>query len=289
MKVDEHGIIVEGKFITVARIEDEWYEDIIEPEVLAKNIKEKRPDVDILTFWKRFPDIQPLYNYYYELESIAVLPIKGYDYWWKNQIKSKRRNLVKKAKKHGVVIKECEYDDEFVKGMTDIFNEFPIRQGKPFWHYGKDFNTIKREFSKYIYRETLIGAFLEKELIGFVMLGNAGKYALTGQIISKIKHRDKAPNDALIAKAVETCDQRSIPYLIYYFWSDDNLSEFKRRCGFEKVEIPRYYIPLTTKGRIAININLHHGFKGMLPNPMVRFLKNLRKKWYDWRGKIGYA
>ena len=34
-------------------------------------------------------------------------------------------------------------------------------------------------------------------------------------IIAKIKHRDKAPMNALVAKAVEICAENKIPYLVY--------------------------------------------------------------------------
>jgi hypothetical protein len=42
----------------------------------------------------------------------------------------------------------------------------------------------------------LLGAYYRDELIGFAMLGNAGRYGVLEQIISKIMHRDKAPNNA---------------------------------------------------------------------------------------------
>ena len=35
------------------------------------------------------------------------------------------------------------FDDEFITGMTRIFNETPVRQGRRFWHYGKDFDTVR--------------------------------------------------------------------------------------------------------------------------------------------------
>ena len=41
--------------------------------------------------------------------------------------------------------------------------------------------------------------------MGFMMLANAGRFGITGQIIASLKHRDKSPNNALIAKAVELC------------------------------------------------------------------------------------
>ena len=87
---------------------------------------------------------------------------------------------------------------------------------------------MKRQFARYVHREHMIGAYYRDEMIGLIMLGNAGRFGVTGQIISSIKHRDKATNNALIAKAVEVCEKAGLEYLVYLFWSDDSLSEFKR-------------------------------------------------------------
>ena len=78
-------------------------------------------------------------------------------------------------------MREAAYDDEFVRGMTEIFNEAPIRQGRRFWHYGKDFETVKQQFSRYLFREEMIGAYYGGEMIGFIMLGNAGNYGTRGK------------------------------------------------------------------------------------------------------------
>jgi hypothetical protein len=129
----------------------------------------------------------------------------------------------------------------------------------------------------------MIGAFHEGELVGFIMLSNAGRFGITGQIISSIKHRDKSPNNALIAKAVELCEQQRLGYLIYLFWTDDSLAEFKRRCGFEPVKVPRYYVPVTWKGRLAIACGAHRGWKAMIPAALKSCLKSMRSKWYDAR------
>ena len=116
-----------------------------------------------------------------------------------------------------------------------------------------------------MHRERMIGAYYEGEMIGFIMLANAGRFGITGQIISSLKHRDKSTNNALIAKAVEVCAQQGLGYLIYLFWSEDSLAEFKRRCGFEPVRVPRYWVPLTWKGRLALACGLHRGWKAMIP------------------------
>jgi hypothetical protein len=147
-------------------------------------------------------------------DPIAALPIKNYSFWFEKQISAAARNKVRKAQKKGVVVAKVTFTDDFVREMISIFNETPIRQGRRFLHYGKDFATIKRQFSRYLFREEIFGAYLGEELLGFVMLADAGSYISLGQIISKIARRDLAPNNALLAKAVERCAEKRIPYLV---------------------------------------------------------------------------
>ena len=64
------------------------------------------------------------------------------------------------------------------------------------WHYGKDVPTLKQQFVAYIFREEIFGAYLGDEFVGFMMLADAGDYAVLGQIVSKLAYRDKAPNNA---------------------------------------------------------------------------------------------
>src|SRR4029077_4258214 len=168
----------------------------------------------------------------------------------------------------------------FVRGMVSIFNEAPLRQGRPFWHYGKDFDTVKQQFSRYLFREKLIGAYYESELIGFMMLGFAGQYAVTGQIISKIAHREKGTNNGLIAKAVEICAREAVPHLVYVRWDGGSLSEFKRRNGFERVRLPRYHVPLTMTGKAALRLGCHHGVSHLIPESALARLKRLRTSGY---------
>jgi hypothetical protein len=271
---------VSGGPLTVARLEDEWYEDLANPELIIERLKQLDERIDLFTFWQRMPDVKPLYPYHLEWEEIAVLPVTSYEDWFTKQIKSRVRNQLRKAEKEGLVVRETRYDDAFVKGMTRLFNESPVRQGRKFWHYGKSFETVKEQFSRYVHREWMLSAEYGNEMIGLMMLGNAGRFALTGQILSSLHHRDKAPNNALIAKAVESCAARGLPYLIYLFWSDDSLAEFKRRCGFERVRVPRYYVPITWRGELALRAGAHRGVKAMLPPRLKASLKQLRTKWH---------
>lgn len=267
--------------LRVARLEDEWYEDLEDPSTVIEALKARRSlGVDLFTFWQRLPNTEPAYAYPLEWEEIAVLPISSYDHWWTKRIKSRTRTMIRKSERSGLVIREAAYDDQFVRGMTAIFNEAPVRQGRKFWHYGKDFETVKEQFSRYIYRERIFGAYFGDEMVGFVMLGDAGGFALLGQIISSLRHRDKSPNNSLIAKSVEFCAKNGFEYLVYWYWGDDSLAEFKRRCGFEPVALPRYYIPLSLKGRIALRTGTHRGLVARLPPAVKRKLKRLRNAWY---------
>jgi hypothetical protein len=278
---DGKEVVIAGRFTKTARLADEWYDDVEAPEPIIAAIRKANARVDIFTFWQRLPDTIPQHKYYLEWDSIAALPVKSFDHWRKTQLNPKARNLLKKSEKLGVTIREAEFNDGFIKGMASIFNEAPVRQGKPFWHFGKDVETIKRDFSVFLFREDLFGAYYNDELIGFMFLAYAGKYALLGQIISKIEHRDKAPNNALIAKAVAICENKHVPYLVYAMWSTGSLGHFKQQNGFEKFALPRYYIPLTIKGAIILKLRLHHGLAGIIPTRLRSYLVNLRNRWYS--------
>jgi hypothetical protein len=280
MEINGQRIIIEGKIPRIARPEEEWYEDVENPDMLIDALQKTKRIPDILTFWQRLPDIEPKYSYNMEPDPIAALPIKSYSFWWEQQIDGAARNKVRKAQKRGVVVRLTSFDDRLVQGMTSIFNETPIRQGRRFLHYGKDFETIKCQFSRFLFREEILGAYVGEELVGFIMLANAGKYAVLGQIISKIARRDLAPTNALLAKAVERCADKGIPYLAYAYWLEDGLGDFKRSNGFQKFDLPRYFVPLTQKGTLALSLGLHRGWKEAIPKQIRNPLKRLRTYWY---------
>jgi len=272
---------ITGGLFKVLQLEDEWFEDIVEPDAVIESLRQQSQiTVDIFNFLQRVPETVPQYPYHHEWESFAVLPIDTYDRWWK-QIESATRNKVRKSRKLGVEVRVCEFDDEFVRGMTNIFNESPIRQGRPFWHYGKDFETVKRQFSRYLFREQLIGAYYGDELVGFTMLANGGEFGDIGQIISKIEHRDKAVTNAMMAKCVELCEKRHWKYLVYAKWMDSSLGDFKRQSGFLEMKLPRYFVPLTLRGRLVLQLSLHRGLRRLLPEKLKQRLKHARKSWYE--------
>ena len=117
----------------------------------------------------------------------------------------------------------------------------------------------------------------------------AGGVANIVQLLSLIKHYDKRPANAMIAKAVEVCEQRGIAYLMYYnyIYNDpkSSLTEFKRRNGFEQVLVPRYYVPLTRKGQLALSMGLHRGLVERIPKRVLSELLKMRSTWYARRRK----
>jgi Acetyltransferase (GNAT) domain len=286
MEINGKRIIMEGRVPRIARLEQDWCEDVEDPEILINTLRKTAGCPDVLTFTQRLPDLEPKYAYQMELDSMAALPIKSYSFWWEKQIDRKARNKVRKAQKKGVTVRMASFDDTFVRGMTSIFNETPIRQGRRFLHYGKDFETIKRQFSRFLFREEIFGAYLAEDLVGFIFLADAGRYAFLGQIISKIAYRDLAPNNALLAKAVERCAEKGFQYLVYALWLDDSLGNFKRSNGFQRFDVPRYFVPLTPIGKLALKVGLHRGWREAVPKQIGKPLKKLRKHWYDLRWRL---
>ena len=105
------------------------------------------------------------------------------------------------------------------------------------------------------------------------------------QILSIIKDRDKEINNALLAKAVEVCAEKGIKYLTYAKFTygkkgRDPVAEFKHHNGFEEIEIPKYYVQLTARGRVSLKIGLHREFSEMLPEGLSSSLRKLRTDWY---------
>ncbi len=93
----------------------------------------------------------------------------------------------------------------------------PIRQRRRFPHYGKDFESVRREEATFLDSSIFIGAYFEDKLIGFVKLVPDETCTQAGlmNIVSMVKHKDKAPQNALFAYAVRACASRGIRYLVY--------------------------------------------------------------------------
>ncbi len=278
--VDHQTFIISGKFLRTASLKREWQEDVSDPRTVIQALTSDLARPDLLKFWQRVPDIAAKFGYYKEWRQIAAIPITSYKQWFEKQISPKARNKIRKSQKLGVVVRQVDLNDDFVSGVMAIYNQSPIRRGKPFWHYGKDFETVKSELSADLDSSVLIGAYYKEELIGFIKFMITDRYAMTLLILDKISHRDKAPMNAMIAKIVEICADEKIPYFTYTVWRRGEHGQFQESVGFKKIPVPEYFVPLTAKGKLALWLGLHKGLKGALPEKIMVWLLTMRAKWY---------
>lgn len=288
MQICGKQALIEGKLVRVARLDAEGYDFFDDPESALEIIRRSRAGADLFTFTQKLSDTTPKYSYPAEWDNIAALRITTFDDWMTKQIDFKARNKARKAAKNGVVVKEVPFDDELVKGISAIYDESPVRQGKPFWHYRKDLAAVRSMNATFMDRSIFIGALFEGNLIGFVKLVTSEDQSQGGlmQIVSMIRYRDKAPTNALIAQAVRSCADRGIAHLWYANFSygkkrEDSLAEFKRHNGFQKVNVPRYYVPLTLRGKIALQLGLHHKTTDWVPEPLAATFRKVRRFWYE--------
>jgi hypothetical protein len=283
VRVNKQSFVVSGTFAKTASLrmgKEEWLEDIQNPEEIISALKAAPTRIDFFRFWQRIPETEAKFSYYKEWRHVAAIPVTDYKQWFEKQISRAARNKVRKTQKFGVVIQETELNDELVRGIMDIFNQSPVRRGKRFWHYGKDFETVKREMSLDLDKSIFITAYYGSELIGFIKLLLADRYALVTIILDKANHRNKAPINGMIAKAVEICATRRIPHLVYFMWRRGGHGDFQESTGFGKIAIPEYFVPLSIKGEIVLRLRLHRGLRGLIPEKVMVWLLALRAKWY---------
>ena len=217
--------------------------------------------------------------------SIAVIKLTSYDNWWKHAIGKYPRQSVKRAQKYGVEIREAELDDEFVKGISSIFNESPIRLGKKFPHYNKSFEAIRREVGTFIDRSIFLGAYWRGELVGYAKIVLEDEFADLLNLISKNSHREKCITNALIAMIVKICSARQIGYITYGDFDSSSFGDFKKHNGFKQMDLPRYFVPLNITGAVALRLGLHRQFSQWVPDWMLPLLRELRKRWNEWNFK----
>jgi hypothetical protein len=274
-----HPISLSGRFPRVARLRDEFYDHIEFPEQFVTSLTLSRLPADIFTFVMPIPARNTFYDFHREMNDAAVLKIASYEHWWKKQINDKTRNMIRKAAKSGVEVRPVAFSDDLVEAIVRIHNESPIRQGRRFRHYGKPFNIVQQEHATFLQRSEFFGAFFNGEMIGFIKLVHGTGVSNLMQIVSMISHRDKAPTNALIAKAVERCAEKGVPLLHYGSWSRRSMGDFKRHHAFERIEVPRFFVPLNFLGRMTISLGLHRNIIDKFPDAWVDRAAAWRTRW----------
>lgn len=289
------AIRVQGGIVRIARPHGDRYRFLDDPATIIDGLRACGERVDLFSFAQRLPESEPKFPYLIERDNLAVLPVSTFENWWTKQIGFKARNKAKQAEKNGVVLKEVPFGDSLVAGIHEIYNECPIRQNRRYPHFGKSFETVHREEATFLDSSIFIGAFFEDKLIGFIKLVPDETLTQAGlmNIVSMIKHRDKVPQNALIAYAVRACASRGIKYLVYSRFDygagkkeQDGLRDFKERNGFQRVDTPQYYVPLTPLGWAAFRLGLHHRVAERVPEPVAYRLRELRRFWYKRRYRL---
>jgi hypothetical protein len=281
-------LVIERRFCRVAHLDADDFKFLADPEATIAELRGSSTRIDLFTFLQKLPDTTPKHAYPIEWDNMAVLPVSTYENWWAKQIGNKTRNMARQALKKGVVVREVPFDDVLVRGIWEIYNESPIRQERRFPHYGKSFEAVREMSATFLDSSVFIGAYDSGKLIGFIKLviDDSGTQAGIMHILSMLQARDKAPTNALVAQAVHACASRHIPHLVYSKFAygkktQSSLSDFKERSGFQRVDIPRYYVPLTSWGKIALSTGLHHKITDHLPESLVAKLRSLRSAWYQ--------
>ena len=288
IRVNGKEVRIRGRFLRIARLEADKYQFLDDPQALIDGLRKRNTRIDLFTFMQKLPETTPKYAYPMEMDNLAAIHLTSFDHWWTKQIGFKARNKAKQAEKSGVMVREVPFDDAVVKGIWEVYNECPVRQGVPFRHYGKDLQTVYSEEATFLDSSTFIGAFFENKMIGFVKLVYDETRTQAGlmNIVSMIGHRDKAPTNALVAHAVRCCAERGVRYLVYSNFAygkkqKSGITDFKERNGFQRIDLPRYYVPLSLAGSVGFRLGLHRRLADHIPESVAAKLRKLREAWYN--------
>jgi hypothetical protein len=290
LRFESREVVVQGRLCQVAHVDGEGYKFLADPELAISALRASDVQADLFTFLQKLPETAPQYTHPFEWDNLAVLWISTFDHWWSQQIGFKARNKAKQAEKKGIVVREVPFDDALVRGVWGIYNEVPVRQGRRFPHYGKSLEAVRAMSATFLDSSVFIGAFDGDRLVGFIKLTMDDTRTQAGlmHILSLISYRDKAPTNALIAQAVRSCADLGIGRLAYANFGygkkvRSSLSDFKERNGFQRVDLPRYYVPLTRWGALAFRVGLHRRFAERLPESVAAKVRELRSRWYQHR------
>jgi len=285
-----HKILTKGQFLKVASVHDEaWMDSELEnPEACIAQLRSQRPRADVFTFAQMPFGTDARYAYHCEPDSIAVAKVDDFKAWWESLPQETRKNA-RRSERCGVRVEVKPFDDTLIRDLVALNNSSPLRQGRPYTHYGKSFEQVKKDHLSFIDRSEFLCAYFEDELIGYIKLVFRGpRLASILNILVDDKHRDKRCANALMKKAVERSHETGRTHLTYGFFHhgnkrDETITLFKVRHGFEEVLSPRYYVALTLRGKLAVAAGLHRGLLFVLPSKVLATVVDLRSKWYNFK------
>ena len=136
-------------------------------------------------------------------------------------------------------------------------------------------------------RSISIGAFLGDEMIGFVKLvtDETRTQACLVHILSMVKHKDKAPTNALIAQAVDPA-----PTAAFLIWctrisptvrsgrQPEPLQGSQRLPAHRSASLLR---PVDSLGKMAFRLGLHHRLVDHFPEAVCGEASRVPEAWYN--------
>jgi hypothetical protein len=281
-----------GTWMRTARVRSEemMEDELPNPASYIEELKgsgSKLLKADILTFPQKLPSTEPKYPYPFERESVAAIHLTSFNQWWESLPQETRKN-VRRSAKRGVVVRIAKFDDELIRGIREVNDDSPMRQGMRNAYYGKGPEETRKLYGDFCGRCDFICAYHGEEMIGFLHLVYRNGIASILNLTTKPSHFDKRPANSLMAEAVRLCETKGISYIGYGLYNygnkrDSPLREFKIRCGFEEILVPRFFVPLTGWGAICVRAKLHRGLIGILPQPAITAGLSMRTLWYKFR------
>jgi hypothetical protein len=287
--VDGDVLFASGKWLKIAKIRgDEMRErEIEDPEHYLGALTKDEARIlgaDVFSFTQKLPDVQVKYSYPMEWESVAAISLESFKQWWESLPQESRKN-VRRSQKRGVNIVVKSMGPDLIEGIRAVNDDAPVRQGARNAYYGLTYEDTQKRYGEFNDRCDFICAYSGEEMIGFLHLIFREDVAAILNLTVKPSQLDKRPANALMAKAVEICEDRKLSYLSYGLYNygnkrDSSLREFKIRNGFKEILVPRYFVPLTLWGRLCVKAKLHRGLIGNLPPVVVSAGVRAKALWY---------
>lgn len=282
------AVYLTGRRLRIAIVRDEDYapSPLTDPEAWLTALRNWCPagrTADLFAFSQRLPDTAPSFAYPWEPMSVAALKLGTFDQWLAAVPRQTRQN-VRRAERLGVEIKIQRLDDVLLRGIQAVNDESLVVQGKSSRFYGKTLAQVWKDQQRLADRSWYLCAYHAGKLIGYMKIVDCGASACVLSNLTRPSHADKRPANAILAGAVRLCVEEKIPYLVYGQLNYGNkrggtLREFKLRNGFSEILVPRYYVPLTPRGRLALRLGLHRGPLGMLPPWAIRGVLGSAERW----------
>ncbi len=264
---------------------NEIIDGVPNPERVIQAARALHLPADVLTYLNQplgEPDERALYT---EEDNLAVLSISSYEEWFTRQVHRTARNKIRKAAKQGVVVRVEPFTDALAAALVDLFNEKQNRRGRRYAYFGWDLEKVKSGWDTESERSRWLVAYHEGVMIGFIKLVVSGDLARTSGDIARDAYRDKAPMNALYAKAVEVCAEEKVSRLVYGRYEygqkgEDSLTVFKESNGFEKLLVHRCFAPLNWRGALGLRLGLHRGVSQLVPAAALRTFLRARAAWH---------